>query len=230
MAGSRSWYQPKAIMVSIALRPRVYSAALVAAAALLLMPRSWPPMIRGAAAFDLGAVTYLLFAFRLIVTCDSTRIKTRAARRDDSRFMILILILLAIAASFAAIAGLIVEAKQPTIVSTEKFVLAMLALATLAIAWTLTQVVFALHYAHEYYRPEPGSDAGGGLAFPGCEAPDYWDFLYFATSIGATSQTSDTEVRSRALRRLVTLHAAVSFFFNTAVLALTVNIAASLAG
>jgi len=32
------------------------------------------------------------------------------------------------------------------------------------------------------------------------------------------------------LRRLVTLHATASFFFNTAVLALTVNIAASLAG
>ena len=94
----------------------------------------------------------------------------------------------------------------------------------------MTQFVFALHYAHEYYRPEdPASDARGGLEFPGCPKPDYWDFLYFATSIGATSQTSDVAIRSRALRRLVMLHAVVSFVFNTMILALTVNLAASLA-
>ena len=98
------------------------------------------------------------------------------------------------------------------------------------ISWGVTQVAFALHYAHDYYRPDDSSDEGGGLDFPACNSPDYWDFLYFSTSIGATSQTSDVSIKSRALRRLVTLHATVSFFFNTAVLALTVNIAASLAG
>jgi uncharacterized membrane protein len=94
----------------------------------------------------------------------------------------------------------------------------------------VTQVAFALHYAHEYYRPDAGSDAERGLIFPETDVPDYWDFLYFSTSIGASSQTSDTAIRSRDMRRLVTLHAVISFFFNTAVLALTVNIAASLAG
>jgi uncharacterized membrane protein len=72
------------------------------------------------------------------------------------------------------------------------------------------------------------TEAAGGLIFPGDNRPDYWDFLYFSTSIGATSQTSDTAIRSKALRRLVTLHAVVSFFFNTTVLALTINLAASL--
>jgi uncharacterized membrane protein len=68
----------------------------------------------------------------------------------------------------------------------------------------------------------------GGLDFPDDETPDYWDFLYFATSIGAASQTSDVAIRTKALRRLVTLHAVISFFFNTAVLALVINIGASL--
>ena len=95
-------------------------------------------------------------------------------------------------------------------------------------SWSVTQVAFALHYAHEYYRPGKGGHAHG-LIFPKCDVPDYWDFLYFSTSIGATSQTSDTSIRSRSLRRLVTLHAVIAFFFKTAVLALTVNIAASLA-
>ena len=76
----------------------------------------------------------------------------------------------------------------------------------------------------------PAAMPAAASIFRGCEQPDYWDFLYFSTSIGATSQTSDVAIKSRALRRLVTLHAIVSFFFNTAVLALTVNIAASLAG
>ena len=226
----RKWYSPLAFMQSIAVRPRFYGAAIAGALALVLLPQSWPGMVRAAAAFDIGGLTYLFFAFRLIITCGANRIKARAARRDDSRAVILTLILLAIVASFAAIAGLVVEAKLPTTEPPEKLLLAGLAVATLMIAWTVMQVAFALHYAHDYYRPDPGSDAGYGLAFPGCEEPDYWDFLYFATSIGATSQTSDTSVKSRSLRRLVTLHSAVAFFFNTAVLALTVNIAASLAG
>lgn|SRR5271157_4133765 len=228
--GGRRWYNPMAVMQSIAMRPRFYAAVLVGATAFTIMPRSWPLMIRASAAFDLGGITYLFFAFRLVLTCGATRIKARAARRDDSRLVILTLILIAIAASFASIAGLIVEAKLPTTEPPEKLVLAGLAVLTLMISWTVTQVAFALHYAHDYYRPDPGSDAGYGLIFPGCQEPDYWDFLYFSTSIGATSQTSDTSIKSRALRRLVTLHSAVAFFFNTAVLALTVNIAASLAG
>jgi len=226
----RRWYNPAAVIQSIVMRPRLYAAALVGVLALTLLPHSWPRMIRAAAAWDLGGLIYLFFAFRLVFTCGATRIKARAARRDDSRLVILTLILLAITASFAAIAGLIVEAKLPTTEPPEKLLLAGLAVLTLMVSWTVTQVAFALHYAHDYYRPDPGSDAGYGLIFPGCEEPDYWDFLYFSTSIGATSQTSDTSIKSRALRRLVTLHATVAFFFNTAVLALTVNIAASLAG
>ena len=226
----RRWYSPMSVMQSITMRPRFYGAVIVGALTLLLLPQSWPRMIRASAAWDLGGLTYLFFAFRLVLTCGATRIRARAARRDDSRLVILTLILLAITASFAAIAGLIVEAKLPTTEPPEKLLLAALSVVTLMVSWTVTQVAFALHYAHDYYRPDPGSDAGYGLSFPGCEEPDYWDFLYFSTSIGATSQTSDTSIKSRALRRLVTLHAAVAFFFNTAVLALTVNVAASLAG
>ena len=94
----------------------------------------------------------------------------------------------------------------------------------------MTQVAFTLHYAHEYYSPDQLSVTGDpALAFPKTTTPDYWDFFYFATSIGAASQTSDVSINDRSLRRLVTLHAIVSFFFNTMVLALAINLAASLA-
>jgi uncharacterized membrane protein len=230
MAHVRGWYNPLAVIQSIAMRPRFYAAVLVGALAIAFLPQSWPGMARAVAAWDLGGLTYLLFAFRLVITCGADRIRARAARRDDSRFVILTIILFAIAASFAAIAGLIGEAKAPSTEATGKLVLGALAVLTIMISWVVTQVAFALHYAHDYYGPDESSDAGAGLIFPGCEQPDYWDFLYFSTSIGATSQTSDVSIKCRALRRLVTLHATVSFFFNTAVLALTVNIAASLAG
>ncbi len=229
MTIARSWYNPMALMQSVMIRPRFYGAAIGGIVALLLLPHDWPHTVRSAIAWDIGGFVYLFFALRLMLNCGADRIKARAARRDDSRAVILFIILLAICASFAAIGGLIGEAKLPATGQTEKIFLALLAVVTIMTSWGVTQVVFAVHYAHDYYRPDGGGEAGG-LRFPECEDPDYWDFLYFSTSIGATSQTSDTEIRSRALRRLVTLHAIVAFFFNTAVLALTVNIAASLAG
>ncbi len=226
---ARSWYNPTAFVQSLMMRPRVYGAAIGGALSLIFLPQDWPHTVRSAVAWDIGGFVYLLFAFRLVGTCGADRIKARAARRDDSRLIILLIILLAIAASFAAIAGLIGEAKASGTGPNEKVLLAGLAVLTIMTSWAVTQVAFALHYARDYYSPQVGGEIGG-LRFPQCENPDYWDFLYFSTSIGAASQTSDTEICSRALRRLVTLHAIVAFFFNTAVLALTVNIAASLAG
>ncbi len=225
---ARSWYNPIAFVNSVVMRPRFYGAAVTGGLALAFLPHEWRRTVRSSVAWDIGGLVYLFFAFRLMWSCGYDRIKARAAPRDDSRIVILTIILLAIAASFAAIAGLIGQAKLPGTGPDEKFMLAALAVVTIMTSWGVTQVAFALHYAHDFYRPDEGEE--GGLVFVGCDLPDYWDFLYFAISIGATSQTSDTSIRSRALRRLVSLHAVVAFFFNTAVLALTVNIAASLAG
>ena len=85
---------------------------------------------------------------------------------------------------------------------------------------------FALHYAHDYYR---GSKPGG-LQFPSGDAkdkPDYWDFVYFSFVIGMTAQTSDVGITDKIIRRTATVHGIISFVFNTALLALMVNIAAS---
>ena len=79
-----------------------------------------------------------------------------------------------------------------------------------------------------WFAVSNGNAPAGGLIFPEERQPDYWDFFYFATSIGAASQTSDVSIRSKHLRRLVTLHAIISFFFNATVLALAINIGASL--
>jgi len=87
--------------------------------------------------------------------------------------------------------------------------------------------IFALHYAHEYYGAR-GDHAIGGLTFPGRQPPDYWDFLYFSLVIAMTSQVSDVVITSKVIRRIVTVHGALAFFFNVAVFALTVNIVSNL--
>jgi hypothetical protein len=50
--------------------------------------------------------------------------------------------------------------------------------------------------------------------------------LGFPTSFGAASEISDVAIPTKPLRP--TLHAIVSLFFNTAVLALSINLAASM--
>lgn len=102
-----------------------------------------------------------------------------------------------------------------------------LSLLALCTAWLMVQTVFALRYARHYYRPaqEDGVHAGG-LRFPGSDAPAYADFAYYAAIIGMTSQVSDVQVETPAMRRLTLAHGLVSFAFNLLVLALAINVVA----
>jgi uncharacterized membrane protein len=218
---------PRSIWRSIMLRPRLYYA--VAAGFLSLVALSWTSLVnvRGAIAWNIGGAVYLAFAFRLMRHCSGEVIKTRAARQDDGRFVVLLIILVATGASLFAIIDVLGLAKAAQGVVKVGYL--ALGGCTIFMSWTVTQIAFTFHYAHDYYNPEARiADARNGLIFPEDDHPDYWDFFYFATSIGATSQTSDVAIRSKSLRRLVTFHAVLSFFFNTTVLALTINLAAGL--
>jgi len=187
----RHWYSPKSTAHSVAVRPRLYFSALAGIGVLALLPRGWPASIREAVAWDLSATIYLVLAFRVMLTCKGDVLRARAARQDDSRVVILVIILLAIGASFVATGGLLAEAKD----APHRTLNLGLAAATIIVAWTVTQVVFTLHYAHEYYRPSGGPQAfAEGLDFRGDRNPDYWEFFYFATWFGAASQTSDVSI------------------------------------
>jgi uncharacterized membrane protein len=102
----------------------------------------------------------------------------------------------------------------------------VLAALTVVMSWTFTHTMFAIHYAHEYYDG-PENELVQGLEFPGTGAPDYWDFVYYSFVIGTACATADVNVTSKNMRRITTLHCVVAFFFNTTILALTVNIGAS---
>ena len=221
------WYRPASIARSIAIRPKVYLAVFAGVAVAALLPSSLSGSVRTAIAADIGAVVYLAIGFRMMLTHGGDVIRKRAAAQDDGSAVILAVVLVAIALGFWTIFGVLSEAKQVS--GPAKAMQTALAAVTILLSWLVTQVVFTFHYAHEFYRPDDTAEKrAGGLEFPKDDSPDYWDFFYFATSIGAASQTSDVAIRTKALRRLVTLHAIISFFFNTAVLALAINIGASL--
>ena len=100
---------------------------------------------------------------------------------------------------------------------------AALAGTTVLLSWFFVHMVFATHYAHAFWLK------GNGLAFPGNAAPTYGEFLYFSFCIAVASQVSDVSTQSAPMRQLVLAHSMVAYLFNTAIIALGVNIAASLA-
>lgn len=96
-------------------------------------------------------------------------------------------------------------------------------------SWFLIHTIFAMHYAHSFYRQiDEGGDRGDGLNFPGCDEPDFLDFAYFSFVIGMTFQVSDVAITSSRIRRISLVHALLSFLFNTVILALAINIASGL--
>lgn len=223
---SPRWYRPTSVARSLVLRPRLYVSVLSGLLCLAILPHDLSRSLKGVIAGDIAFAVYLALSLRVMGTFSHEIVRRRAARQDEGRLVILCIVLVAIGASLVAIAGLLAEAK--TVAGHAKVLHVVLAIMTVMLSWLVTQVVFTFHYAHEYYRPEDGGAHSGGLDFPSDDCPDYWDFFYFATSIGATSQTSDVSIQAKELRRLTTLHAIVSFFFNTAVLALAINIGSSL--
>ncbi|MBS0242120.1 MAG: DUF1345 domain-containing protein [Proteobacteria bacterium] len=223
------WYNPVTVARGVWARPKLILAVLTATALLYLLPSGLPLSVRCAAAWNAGALVYLAMSFSIMATCGIGTIRRRAAEEDESRFVFTAVILIAIASSFVAVIGLIGDAKNAG--GAFKAVYLSLAGGSVLTSWLVMQVVFTLHYAHDFYRPAYDDEGdAGGLAFPGENEPDYWDFFYFTTSIGATSQTSDVSIASRSIRRLVTLHCILSFVFNTTILALAINVAAGLIG
>lgn len=199
-------------------RPRLAISIVAGAGATAAMPQAWGMPLRLLLGWDFGVALYLVLAFTLMSTGGVSHARRAAARQDEGRLAILAL---TVAAALASLAAIVIELGGGR--SHAPFHLA-LATVTIVLSWAFTHTIFALHYAHEYYHR--GTGACGGLAFPGNDEPDYWDFMYFSFVIGMTSQVSDVGVTSRGIRRTVAAHGVVSFFFNVSLLALMVNIAA----
>jgi uncharacterized membrane protein len=207
----------------VRVRPRLFLSAVLGVVVIVILSvaTGWKIATQLLLGWDIGVALYLVLALQLMALCDVHKIRRRAAQQDDGKIAILVLTAVAALASFGAIIAEL-GTEHGTSRTPAQLVIATF---TIVLSWVFIHMTFALHYAHEFYRGKKGQDAG--MAFPGNEEPDYWDFFYFSIVIGMTSQVSDVAVTTSAIRRTVAAHGIVSFFFNAALLALTVNIAAS---
>ncbi len=192
---------------------------------LVALPGHWPGLDRAIAAWDIGSTLYLVLLAWLFLSSPVSRMPANAEAQQDGEWVLFFLVLAGVTISFVAILGEFGSMKDATAVLKDRKVLVVA--GTLAVSWLLTQAVFALRYAHEFYTRTDGAAVDGGLDFPKEDRPDYWDFLYFAIVLGMTFQVSDVQITSRKLRRLATLHGLLGFLFNTVIIALTVNLASS---
>lgn len=206
---------PKPLRIVLS-RPRTFISLAIGLASLLFLPASWRPASRLLVAWDIFVAIYMGLAFITVFSCGIDDIRRQAARQDDGRFFILIMTGLG---AFASIAAIVMELA----IKPQQAPQLILAVVTIVLSWTAIHTTFALHYAHDYYR----GAKPGGLAFPGDDQPDYWDFVYFSFVVGMTAQVSDVGITDKMIRRTAAAHGVISFIFNTALVALMVNIAAS---
>jgi uncharacterized membrane protein len=170
------------------------------------------------AGFDFAALLFLLLCIPLLGTREAAVIHDQASRNDANRALLLAITGIVMTVLLIAIAAETVGHNPQPFTKT-------LIIATLALAWLFSNTVYALHYAHLVYSHPDGGCTG--LEFPDTAQPVYWDFIYFAFTLGMTFQTSDVTISGPRIRRVVTIHSLAAFVFNIGVLAFTINVLGS---
>jgi uncharacterized membrane protein len=174
---------------------------------------------------DAGSAVLLAISWTAIASSDAPLTRARAGAEDPGRTLVDVIIVLASATSLLAATILVGSARDLT--PTLRQLGAVLCLATVALAWVVTHTAFTFRYAHLYYRED--SEGVGGIDLPGKTDPAYFDFAYFAFTIGMCFQVSDACVSSPQIRRTVLLHAVISFAYNSIILAFVLNLVFGLA-
>ena len=211
----------------IGARPRLAFSILVGVLTALLLPEAaaHQNITRSIIGWNVGAGLYLIFAARMMFWSSHEKMNTRAAVQDEGKILVLILVALAVFFALGAIVAELSVVKE--IHGSLRYSHIALAVVTIVTSWLFTHVMFALHYAHDYYLAL-SRGRSGGLIFPDQDKPDYGDFLYFSCVIGTSGQTADVSFSSKRMRRTGLAHCILAFLFNTTLLALTINIASGL--
>jgi len=176
------------------------------------------------------ALTIILLNWIIILSSHPREVRKIAGLQDSSLTFLFLFVTTAAVVSLGAIVYLLKSTKGlPDLAKNEHI---LLAITAVVISWWLLHTMYTVRYAHLYYTPvtdaEGVTQTAGGLQFPGHEDPDYLDFVYFSFVVGMTFQVSDVNITSRRLRRVCVVHAIFSFAFNTAILALSINVISGL--
>ena len=170
------------------------------------------------AGFDAAAIIFLLSHVQLLN--DVAKQMRGHSKANDANRPVLLAISVAVTIVVLIAVGAVITKSHGLGLSE-----VVMVIVTLALAWLFGNVVYALHYANMFYRLDPSDGVGdaAGIEFPGTEEPNYWDFLYFAFTLGMTFQTSDCDITSPSIRRVAIGHCMAAFVFNLGVLAFTIN-------
>ncbi len=215
-------------------RWRMILAAVVGIAGVALAHAGgWPPGLSSLAGWNGACLVFLATTLWMMWRDDEATVRARAAYEDQGQTLTLGVVLVAVMASLAATVQAMHEAKAvgAHAATTAPWAAWVMSVSTLVLGWIVVQTVFALRYAHRYFgdRDDDGS-IDRGIKFPGQAPKTYHDFIYVAVCVGATAQVSDFNITTAGYRRLVTQHALLAFFYNTMVLALGINILATIIG
>ena len=172
------------------------------------------------AGFDVAALGYAA-TLPPLFKLDAAGIREKAKPEDADRILLLALTAVIMVTILTAVAAELSQSK------TQQMQDVVLVIATLAIAWCFSNMIYAIHYAHLYYDDSCGGGDRGGVKFPKTKSPDYWDFVYFAYTLGMTFQTSDVSITDGQWRKVVIFHCLAAFVFNIGVIAFSINILAS---
>ena len=220
-------WQRNRIFRQVRARPRLYISTGIAILVGVFLPVDVAShsVTRWLIAWNAGTCLYVALAAIMMARSSQHRMRHRAQLQDEGQLVILLLVVVSAIASLAAIAGELAVVKDMH----GSLRIAHIALSgvTVLSSWAFIQVMFALHYAHDYYA-EACHGRPVGLAFPNDDQPDYGDFFHFAAIIGTSGQTADVSFVSKPMRRIGSVHCILAYLFNTTVLALLINIGASL--
>jgi uncharacterized membrane protein len=186
----------------------------------LLLSRCGVAGLHHVAGWDVASLMFAGLGWLRIMTMDPTGTRRRAGAEDPGRTLVCLLVL---AASFFSLFAALVVMRNDRLAGVEtRGVVVALCLLAVAMAWTVTHTSYALRYAHLYYRDD--DEGVGGLEFPNQIAPCYFDFAYFAFTVGMCFQVSDVVVSSPQIRRAVLGQAVLAFIYNTTIMAFVLNL------
>jgi uncharacterized membrane protein len=207
-------------------RPRLIIAIVAGIGTGLIIPSQWNPVTRTLIGWNVTVWSYLCLMGLLMMRASHAKVRMIAEQEDKSAVVILAIMSVAAIVSLAAIIMELSTVRELTFSSR----MAHYAFTGFTVfgSWCLVATLFTFHYARIFYRSPVGRRA---LRFPDNEENlDYWDFLYFSFTVAVAAQTSDVSVMTRSMRKTVLAQSILSFFFNVAILGLTINIAAGLVG
>jgi uncharacterized membrane protein len=212
-------------MAALRRRVRLIAGLAAMAVAFVAIPGEMRTPTRALVAWNVGAWLFLGLIALMVARGSSESVRAHAAEEDENQWALLAIAIVVATAALAAIVFELGPVKDMTGLRKGEHI--ALVAATILSAWTFTHTMFALHYAAQYYAPgEDGVRAG--LRFPEEDSPGWGEFFYQAFVIGCACATADVNATSRSMRRACLAHGVVAFFFNTIILALTINIGAGL--